>query len=119
MCVNLLQTTHRNLPMRSVSTWYLLLMICWSAPDATSLALSPASMTVGQQATKEENQLPAPRPNPDADGIYRAGDGVIAPKVILAPNPEIPEKARYKKLKGTCVISLVWMPTGTRKMFGL
>jgi TonB family protein len=48
----------------------------------------------------------APRPNPDASGKYHVGDGVTAPKLVFAPDPEFTDKARRKKLGGTLVVSL-------------
>lgn len=93
--------------MRLVSIWYALLIIGWIAPGATSLALSSASVTVRQQAINEEKQLPASKPNPDAAGIYHMGDGVIGPEVAYAPDPEFSDKARKKRLGGTCIVSLV------------
>ena len=41
-----------------------------------------------------------PRPNPDAAGIYRVGDGVTAPKLIYSVEPEFSEKARKRKIAG-------------------
>jgi TonB family protein len=48
----------------------------------------------------------APRPNPDASGKYHVRDGVTAPKLVFAPDPEFTDKARRKKLGGTLVVSL-------------
>jgi TonB family protein len=54
----------------------------------------------------------APRPNPDASGKYHVGDGVSAPKLVFAPDPEFTDKARRKKLGGMLVVSLTVDSTG-------
>jgi len=48
-----------------------------------------------------------PRPNPNASGIYHAGDGVPAPQITYSIDPEFTDKARKKKISGTCTIGLV------------
>ena len=50
---------------------------------------------------------PTPRPNPDASGIYHVGDGVSAPQISYSVDPEFTDKARKKKISGTCTIGLV------------
>jgi TonB family protein len=50
---------------------------------------------------------PTPRPNPDASGIYHVGNGVTDPQVIYSVDPELTDKARKKKISGTCTIGLV------------
>jgi protein TonB len=44
--------------------------------------------------------------NPDASGKYHLGDGVTAPKLVSAPDPEFTAAARRKKLQGVVVISM-------------
>jgi TonB family protein len=53
-----------------------------------------------------DREKAAQRPNPDASGKYHVGDGVSAPKLIFAPDPEFTDKARRKRLEGTVVLSL-------------
>ena len=53
-----------------------------------------------------DHEKAAQRPNPDASGKYHVGDGVSAPRLIYAPDPEFTDKARRKKLGGTVVVSL-------------
>ncbi len=53
-----------------------------------------------------DHETAGQRPNPDASGKYHVGDGVSAPKLIFAPDPEFTDKARRKKLDGTVVMSL-------------
>jgi TonB family protein len=48
----------------------------------------------------------SPRPNPDASGKYHVGDGVTAPKLLFAPDPEFTDEARHKRVQGTVVIAL-------------
>lgn len=40
----------------------------------------------------------APRPNPNAEGIYHVGDGVTAPKLIHSVEPEFSEQARKRMI---------------------
>jgi hypothetical protein len=53
-----------------------------------------------------DQEAGAPRPNPDASGKYHVGDGVSAPKLVFAPDPEFTAKASRKKLGGMLVVSL-------------
>jgi TonB family protein len=50
--------------------------------------------------------------NPDASGIYHGGKGVWPPQIIYSVDPEFTDKARQKKLSGTCVVSVVVDRTG-------
>jgi protein TonB len=45
-------------------------------------------------------------PNPDASGKYHLGDGVSAPKLLFAPDPEYTDEARHRRVQGVTVISL-------------
>jgi TonB family protein len=65
--------------------------------------------TDGQAAS---TQPPSPRPNPDASGKYHIGDGVSAPRFIYSVDPEFTDKARHKKLSGTCTIGMLVDETG-------
>jgi protein TonB len=58
------------------------------------------------QATGADSQAVSPRPNPDASGKYHLGDGVSAPKLLFAPDPEFTDQARHKKVAGTVVVAL-------------
>jgi protein TonB len=40
-------------------------------------------------------------------GIYHPGGGVLAPQVILAPDPEFSDEARRAKYQGICVVALI------------
>jgi TonB family protein len=62
--------------------------------------------------TGADHQVVSPRPNPDAAGRYHVGDGVSAPQLVYAPDPEFTDKARKKKLAGTVVVSLTVDATG-------
>ncbi len=44
---------------------------------------------------------------PDAFGIYHVGKGIVAPRLIYAPDPKFTEQARAAKYGGTAVVSLV------------
>jgi TonB family protein len=59
-------------------------------------------------------QAPSPLPEapstagaPDAPGIYTVGNGVTAPRVVFAPEPEFSEEARKHKISGNVLVSLV------------
>jgi periplasmic protein TonB len=58
------------------------------------------------QETGATPQPASPRPNPDASGKYHLGDGVTAPKLVFAPDPEFTAEARRKRLQGVVVVSL-------------
>jgi protein TonB len=49
---------------------------------------------------------------PDPDVVYEIGNGVMAPKVVYAPNPEYTDKARKKKINGTVVVAMIVSPEG-------
>jgi protein TonB len=58
---------------------------------------------------QETGAVPRPastRPNPDASGKYHLGDGVTAPKLVYAPDPEFTAEARRKKLQGVVAVAL-------------
>jgi hypothetical protein len=71
-----------------------------TAPDGTD----------GQEAS---TTLPPGSPNPDASGRYHVGNGVTAPRLVYSVDPEFTDKARRKKLSGTCVVSMLVDVTGT------
>jgi TonB family protein len=68
---------------------------------------SPASPAFVQKSPEEST-----RQNPDAAGIYHAGDGVSPPKLVQPVDPEFTDEARRKKLGGTVVLSLIVDATG-------
>jgi TonB family protein len=88
-----------------------------------TVVTSPA-LTLSQQAppaaSSEESKKPDPQadrkqslPNPDFFGIYHAGDGITPPKLTYSVEPEFSEKARKKKIRGDCVVSLIVRTDGT------
>jgi hypothetical protein len=92
------------------------------ANGVLQIAAGAAPVTTSQQQTP--NVEPATNttqsatdgksaPNPDSFGIYHAGDGVIAPKLIYSAEPEFSEKARKKKIGGDCLVSLIARTDGT------
>jgi TonB family protein len=70
-----------------------------------ALARTPSHANALPQ-TGADPQAASPRPNPDASGKYHLGDGVSAPKLLFAPDPEFTDQARRKRLGGTVVITL-------------
>jgi hypothetical protein len=96
----------------------------WIIPATTLAAPLPASP---QQATPNpaadaDKQTGAaakphqPRPNPDAAGKYHVGDGVTAPILIHAEEPDIPKNMRKANIPGSCLVDLTvntnGIPTG-------
>lgn len=63
--------------------------------------------------TPDTNGQEASAPNPDASGIYHGGKGVTPPLLIYSVDPEMTDKARQKKLSGTCVVSMIVDISGT------
>jgi protein TonB len=74
-----------------------LLTLSWNPSHARALP--------GQE-TGAAPQAASPRLNPDASGKYHLGDGVSAPNLLFAPDPEFTDQARRKRLGGTVVIAL-------------
>jgi periplasmic protein TonB len=99
-----------------------LFMVASKAPQAAASPLgsplpemdSQRSASSGDSGGKTgtDHQAVAPRPNPDAAGRYHVGDGVSAPQLVYAPDPEFTSKARKKELGGTVVVSLTVDATG-------
>jgi len=48
----------------------------------------------------------APRPNPDASGVFHMGDGVIAPRVVHQVEPGFTSEARNSKIRGVTLVNL-------------
>jgi TonB family protein len=65
-----------------------LLAVCTSAQTTPS-----ASTDSGKEATNSE--------------VFEVGRGVTAPRAIYLPSPAYSEKARKKKVQGTCILLLV------------
>ena len=94
----------------------MLFLVAAQAPAASPLLrLTPLAEMGHQQLPppgdnpgklSADHEKAAQRPNPDASGKYHVGDGVSAPRLIYAPDPEFTDKARRKKLGGTVVVSL-------------
>src|SRR5271156_204615 len=51
-------------------------------------------------------QAASHEPNADASGKYHLGDGVSAPKLLFAPDPEFTDEARHERVQGVTVLSL-------------
>lgn len=70
--------------------------------------LEPQATAPSATAEQEGSLVPhQARPNPDASGQYHVGDGVLGPRLIYSVDPEFTEKARRKKLGGTCLVSIL------------
>jgi hypothetical protein len=55
--------------------------------------------------------------HPEIADVHHPGDGIVPPKVLYAPDPEFSEKARSKKLGGTCILSTLVDADGNPMMF--
>lgn len=62
----------------------------------------PSGSTQKPPAAKSE-----PRPNPNAEGIYHAGDGVTMPKLVYSVEPEFSEEARKRKIAGSVMLHFI------------
>jgi TonB family protein len=86
-------------------------LACWTlSGTGHSVILSAENQQpAGTQAdtVKQTEPKSAPRPNPNADGIYHVGDGVTAPKLIYSVEPEFSEKARKLKISGNITVQLI------------
>jgi hypothetical protein len=67
-----------------------LLALAWTPSHADALP--------GQETGDGPNAV-SPKPNPDASGKYHVGDGVSAPKLLFAVDPEFTDQARHKRLE--------------------
>ena len=47
------------------------------------------------------------RPSPPAGQIFKAGDGVLPPRLLFAPEPEYSEEATKDNYGGICVLALI------------
>lgn len=70
------------------------------------LLVSPltGSLAVTQEPAASEDSQP---PAPDADGVYKVGNGVTPPKLITYVDAKFSALARRKKMEGTTVVALV------------
>ena len=80
----------------------------WNAPLAA--AQSPQGGSGSQEVTRDH----APQPISSFKGhpVYRVGDGISAPKLTFAPDPQFTELALKAKYQGVCVISTIIDPQG-------
>jgi TonB family protein len=88
--------------------------VAFSVPTASAFRVQEAAGRAQQASNSsqtKDNQINAPAQtsdnpsNPEIAGGHHPGDGVVPPKVLYAPDPEFSDKARSKKLGGTCVLS--------------
>jgi TonB family protein len=90
------------------------LSLLMSAMTASSAFGSAKAMQAAEQqgtasakTAGQQTAAPPSRPNPDASGVYHPANGVTPPQVIYSVDPEFTEKARKKKLGGTCTVGIV------------
>jgi TonB family protein len=97
-----------------------LFMAAAKTPQASALPFggllpemeSQRSASSSDSGGNTDHQVVAPRPNPDAAGKYHVGDGVSAPRLVYAPDPEFTSQARKKNVAGTLAVSLTVDATG-------
>jgi TonB family protein len=96
--------------------------VAFAVPTASAFSVQDAGESAQQTSNSsqtKDNKVNTPTQtfenpsNPGIRAVHHPGDGVIAPKVIYAPDPEFPDKARSKKLGGTCIISILVDAQGT------
>ena len=75
--------------------------------NVLACGLLAAASFAGAQQPSTLPQAPSAAGAPDAPGIYTVGNGVTAPKVVFAPEPEYSEEARKHKISGDVVVSYV------------
>ena len=89
-----------------------LLTAVLQAPPAAALPILPALPEMERQQPPPpvgsgEVDVVREGSNPDPSGKFHVGDGVSAPSLVFAPDPEFTEKAIRKNIiKGTVVVSL-------------
>jgi len=83
-----------------------LLALAWTPSHANALP---------REQTGAGPQVASPKPNPDASGKYHLGDGVSAPKLVFAPDPEFTDQARRKRLVRTVVVALTVDTAGNQQ----
>lgn len=91
----------------------LLLVLGVTTPDSSGSSMPTQEVAQQRATTPDTDGQEAPRPNPDASGIYHGGKGVSPPEIIYSVDPEMTDKARQKKLSGTCVVSMIVDVSGT------
>ena len=69
--------------------------------------LLAAASFAGGQSTSTLPEAPSTAGARDAPGIYTVGNGVSAPRVVFAPEPEFSEEARKHKISGDVIVSFV------------
>jgi TonB family protein len=84
----------------------------FALPFGGPLPERESQRSASSDVVNRDQQVPAPRPNPDAAGKYHVGDGVSAPKLVYAPDPEFTSQASKKSVSGTVVLTLTVDATG-------
>lgn len=88
--------------------------VAFVVPTASIFSVQDAGETAQQTSNSsqtQDNKINTPTQtsenssNPEIAGVPHTGDGIVPPKVLYAPDPEFSDKARGKKLGGTCVLS--------------
>jgi hypothetical protein len=115
MPVVLISSRTRRASMSTLVKFWLASMIVGSmisGVSPTSLLQASQQQTTPTPPTDPDKQadIPVkphqPRPNPDASGKYHVGDGVTAPRLIHAEEPEAPKSLRKANIPGSCLVDL-------------
>jgi TonB family protein len=87
--------------------------VAFAVPTASAIRVQEAGESAQQASNSsqtQDNKLNTRRQtsenpsNPEIAGVHHLGDGIVPPKVLYAPDPESSDKARSKKLGGSCVL---------------
>ncbi len=96
----------------------LLLLVAVAIPAVCQEPTFHPDTEKGITKPSKEDKLPACPANADtklADGVYKPGKGVTAPKVTHQVIASFSEEARKKKVQGTAVVQLVVNDLGLPK----
>ena len=73
----------------------------------------PAGATAGDASATASDQGRSPAPTPDANGVYRLGNGVWSPRLVRMVTPQYTAPAMRARLEGTVVFECVVKKDGT------
>jgi TonB family protein len=83
------------------------LLLGWTIVSSAYATAPPVAEHQVPTSEIDPRKQSKPQSNPDASGIYHAGEGVIGPKLISSSVPEFSDKARKRKLSGSITLQLV------------
>ncbi|MGB7217221.1 MAG: energy transducer TonB [Vicinamibacterales bacterium] len=89
--------------------------IVWPRAEGALAArpVDPGGAATGDAAPAASAATPKLVPTPDANGVYRLGDGVWAPRIVRTVKPQYTAAAIRAKLEGTVALECVVKKDGT------